>query len=239
MRGRRELSLAALSAVVAALFWFCVALLMAGPQPAASDRTSEEIRASMMEGFSAGAGETAAEEFAADYGSVAVPVLIEMLGEQDELPVGVRARIAICLGKLGDPAAVQPLIDCIEQPVDVLEWREYKEFSCMITSLGFIGSDEALTYLAKLSTEEYWEKRAEEQGGAPVIWHDPDGQSVVDAERTRRSFRKCALMGLGVSGKPKARELLLELRQGATGQMLAEVDTEIERCGERERRWRW
>ena len=144
------------------------------------------------------------------YDVSAVPQLLELLGSKAEEVHWT--RIAGLLGAIGDERAVEGLIAFIESPSETerLSFEHYHGRRQAIMSLGVIvnhtGSERALAYLVDGLTPSVWRQR-KVQGIA--TWT----ASYEDYDRELSTY---ALMGLALSGHPRAREALTSLQQSPT-----------------------
>ncbi len=131
---------------------------------------------------------------AATYAEKDASILLDML--KDPRQVRYHENIALTLGMIGDPRAVEPLIAFINKPVAAKESRPaYKGRVGAIVALGYLvnrnKSKKALSFLKESSTPESWKKR------------NIKGTSKTD-EAKRRDLSKYAIIGLGLSGDPEA-----------------------------------
>ena len=79
--------------------------------------------------------------------TAATPVLIQQLFMRDT-PEPVKRRILASLGKIGDPGAVKPIMELLDQDLDPATR------GTAIYALGDLGSSESLELLDTISTEE-------------------------------------------------------------------------------------
>ena len=148
------------------------------------------------------------EEEAGKYGSAVVPSLLTMLSDRAEERYWV--NIVVVLGLIGDERAVDPLVAFIAAgQTDTLTRDHYKAKTAALISMGYLinktGSRKALDYLTASVSPEIWATRgvvgrAPFQGGMPERNHD---------------FSKKAVLGLALSGRPEAAQILRSLQQPA------------------------
>jgi HEAT repeat protein len=145
-------------------------------------------------------------EEATQYGTETVPSLLAMLGNATE---GKHwSNIVIVLGIIGDEQAVEPLIAFIEaNGKDRLLREHYTAKTSALMALGYLinktGNEKALNYLAESVKPEIWASRSS-LGIAPF-------QANI-AERDI-DFSKHAILGLALSGRPEAAQVLRSLQQ--------------------------
>ncbi len=167
-----------------------------------------------------------AEAFVEKYGADAVPVLIGMLQEKDVSP-SAKGKAAFYLGKFRQPSAIKPIIALIESPLpEEIGTQEKPRLYGALLGLGFIGSDEALDYLKKLASDDYWLKRPER----PRMPH-----TKMNEEQTRRELRTMTINSIGVAGNDKAIETLEELKRGAASDMADKVGKSIDHARRRQK----
>lgn len=120
----------------------------------------------------------------------ACPALIELLGAAEPL---VRAAAAGALGRAGTPAAVDPLMDILEQDED---WRVRAKAA---SSLGELSDPRATKALAEALHDPAWWVR---QNAAAALASVPDGiHALIDAVAGADPYaRDAALYQLGISG---------------------------------------
>jgi hypothetical protein len=141
---------------------------------------------------------------ASAYPADVVPVLLEMLRDPAEEPY--RVNIVATLGMIGDPRAVQPLLELFAEGGGQLSDEEFKVRKTVVISLGYLLNKtedrEALEFLAEGLNPESWTRK--------VGWESPEGLSE---EHTQSQLTKMAVWGLALSGRPEAREALVSLQQ--------------------------
>ena len=146
-----------------------------------------------------------ASRFAGD----SVPLLLDMLGDPLEQPYW--GNVVVLLGIIGDPRAVDPLIGFLEQPVTgELPRSLFKAKTAALPALGYLlnkqpTNPKALAYLQDSLDPTFWGKRQ-------LGWNlaqDQGGGSARDLRLT-----KMAIMGLGLSGHPTAKNALQSLQAG-------------------------
>jgi hypothetical protein len=144
-------------------------------------------------------------EEASRYGNAAVPVLLDMLKEPAEKPYW--SNIVVTLGMIGDERAVEPMISFVEadEPAG-LSREHYTAKTSAIMSLGFLinksGNQQALDFLKQAANPQTWASKR--MGVAPFQ------SSMIE-----RNFdlSKHAVLGLALSGRPEAAEILRSLQQ--------------------------
>lgn len=142
------------------------------------------------------------------YGSAAVPTLLTML--RDPAEEQHWSNIVVVLGMIGDEQAVEPLISFIEAGSQTnISSEHYRAKTSALMSLGYIinktGNQRALNYLRESVWPETWASRS-------VVGIAPFQAST--AERNS-DFSKHAILGLALSGRPEAAEILRSLQQPA------------------------
>jgi hypothetical protein len=133
--------------------------------------------------------------------ATAVPVLLEMLAdakEEEHWP-----NVVVTLGMLGDVRAVDPLIQFVEKEArGTLSQAHYIAKTSAVMSLGYIvnkgKSDKALAYLTAGLDPDVWTQRG-------IKWSSPYHPNQADL---RRQLITMSILGLGLSGTPKAVEVL-------------------------------
>ncbi len=146
---------------------------------------------------------------ASKYNVSDVPVLLGML--RDPANEQHWSNIVVTLGIIGDTSVVAPLISFIEsdEGEDALTDEHYKAKASAVMSLGYVinktGNPQALTYLRESLDPQAWTKRG------------VDGLASFQASTAERNtdLSKHALLGLALSGHPKAAEALGALQQPA------------------------
>ena len=227
----RASNFALIMAISVGITCFYVPLCQAQDQ---GDSVRQAVRIDLLQGLKGPTGEKAAEDFVRHFGESGKPYLIELMKEDTE--PGVKARVAFRLGKLGDPEGLQCMADFLERPLpDVLEGVAYTDVWCTMLGIGFLGSDEAIDYLARLATEDYWNDRLQKTAEHPLVrlGRNPN---LLDAERSINRLRADAIMALGAAGNARAERALYELRGKADSPALvAEIDGKLLECQRRMR----
>ncbi len=150
-------------------------------------------------------------EKARQYGGDAVPTLLELL--RDPEAGSYRANVVTVLGMIGDPRAVTPLIGYLEADgVDdgKLTTQAYAAKTSVLFALGYVahasGDARALRYLSRSVDPATWSERG-------IKWMPP----FFDDPRQRDfELGKLAILGLGLSGKPEAADVLQRLQRPDT-----------------------
>lgn len=147
-------------------------------------------------------------EEASKYDSSVVPTLLSMLNDPAEEEHW--ANIVIVLGIIGDEHAVDPLIAFIEADYhDDLSSEAYRAKTAALMALGYLinktGNREAIAYLTTSLNPAAWEAR------------DVVGIAPFQADTTERNddLSKHAILGLALSGHPRAAQVLRSLQQPA------------------------
>lgn len=199
-----------------------------GDAPTSS--TAELVRAEMIREGGRFFDEESAEVFIKQYGKEAVAVEIAMLNE--DISPYIKGKICFYLGKYLDDSgsthtAVRPIIRLIEKAADrpVGKGEEFM-ISFAMDGLGFTGDDEALAFLKKLASEEYWGKYLLQPFGNPGAQHGTEAKFL-------KSLRENALRGLGLAGKQKAIDILEDLRSGEASDLAPKVDIWINHAEKR------
>jgi hypothetical protein len=142
------------------------------------------------------------------YDASDVPALLEMLNDPREEPYWT--NIVIVLNMIGDESVLEPLIEFIEKGVEAADRKlsddHYRAKTAAIMTMGYLinrtGSERAIEYLiASLD---------------PAIWRTRGTTGSASFQRSeaesRTDFSKYAILGLGLSGHPKAAEILTSLQ---------------------------
>jgi len=143
-------------------------------------------------------------------GSEALPYLFELLKNPDKKPFWV--NIIVSIGFIEDPSAFAPLVAFLEAPQGEVDSFTFRALLSVPYALGCIASGgevKALQYLAdKIKTPLYfgWSFR-----GKPVA------DLIVEH----------SIMGLAVSGRPQARNLLMDMKSNWEEKAATEVGTQL------------
>jgi HEAT repeat protein len=140
--------------------------------------------------------------------SKAVPYLVEVLKQAPR----ARAEAALALGEIGDPAAVQPLLDALDQGATDRETRDANRH--VASALGALRAKEAVPILLQLTTSP--------DGFTQVAAVDALGQigdgaaverlvAIATAEQGEPFTAKKALVALGRIGDPRAVPAVLRM----------------------------
>ena len=143
-------------------------------------------------------------EKAAAYGNGDVAILLDML--EDAGAVRYHENVALTLGMIGNPHAVEPLIEYVQKGIGSAEAsmsrRAFKGRVGAMVALGYLlhftDSEEALSFLLESTSPEAWAER--ETVGLEA---DP---------KIPRELSKYAILSLGLSGNPAAAAYLEALR---------------------------
>ena len=136
------------------------------------------------------------------YASEDVPVLLEMLGDENEAPYWT--NVAVTLSIIGDDESVDPLLDFIHGTFGDGELPDslYHVKANVVMALGLLvnksGNEKALKYLLESVDPESWNRR-----GAPWL-REPSPR----VEQRRRDLADMAILGLAFSGTEEAVEKL-------------------------------
>jgi hypothetical protein len=136
------------------------------------------------------------------FGTSAVPRLLQMLEDPNQKPYW--ANIVGVLGIVGDQAVVQVLIDFIEgNRGKALDPETYRASLSAIVALGYLtnrtGDERALSYLGTAARGM--------MATSPATTGADAGELRLDSA----SVGQTAVLGLSLSGRPQAREILEEL----------------------------
>lgn len=148
------------------------------------------------------------EEVVRLYDEGDVPPLVAMLRDPAEREHWV--NVVVVLGMLGDERAVEPLVAFIEEPArEALAPAAAKARLAALTALGYLvhesGSEAALTYLQEGVEPQAWARR-------DVGW---ESRLLPTAAARNRQLSRYAILGLGLSGDPRAEETLRSLLEPA------------------------
>lgn len=173
------------------------------------------------------------------YDASEVPTLLEMLNDPREEPYWT--NIVIVLNMIGDESVLEPLIEFIEKGVEAADRKlsddHYRAKTAAIMTMGYLinrtASERALEYLIASLDPAVWTRRGT-TGSA--TFQRSEAESRVD-------FSKYAILGLGLSGHPKAAEILTSLQNpeearamGITGNFqleISDIASEALRANER------
>jgi hypothetical protein len=141
--------------------------------------------------------------------ATAVPTLLEMLSDPKEEQYW--PNIVIALGMLGDEKAVDPLIQFLTQEAaGPLSHSSYIAKTSVVMALGYIvnksGSAKALEFLIESADPSVWTRRK-------LRWSSPYHRT--DAGRNSQ-LTTMSILGMGLSGHPKAAKIMRSLRQAKT-----------------------
>jgi hypothetical protein len=131
-----------------------------------------------------------AEGLAERYGPEVIDLLLELLQEESEHQT--RDMILRWIGFLRDPRAVKPLIKMAEEyplgpePAN----QDFEVIQRILSTLGMIGSEDAVKYLKPLIAEEYWERRG------------------IRTDQARQCLQEFALSSFAGSGTKEALDTL-------------------------------
>jgi hypothetical protein len=147
--------------------------------------------------------------------------------EDEKTPPIIKGKTSFYLGKIGDPRAFDPMVQVIEAELpESMDMDEDSALHFTMVGLGFLGTDDAFSYLRKLAGEDYWLQRSSQ----PTI-----PSMSRDAAATRRGFRESAVMALGFSGKEKAAEILEDLRRDSAADIAKKVNAAIAEVEKRQK----
>ncbi len=138
--------------------------------------------------------------------AASVPILLDMLADPKEADYW--PNIVVTLGMLGDERAVDPLIQFLQQGATApLSHPQYIAKSSVVMALGYIvnksGSEKALQFLVESTDPEVWTRR-------DIKWSSPYHSTEVERNR---QLTIMSVLGLGLSGDPRAARVLRSLRQ--------------------------
>lgn len=145
------------------------------------------------------------------YDASVTPELVAMLSSGAE--EANWAKAAYALGAIGDQRAADALIAFVEKPrPDRTSKADIDARHQAIESLGFLvnrtGNERALTYLIDGLTPKVWKGR-NIQGLPPAWW-------TISADEYDRLLSEYAILGLALSGNPRAGEALRSLQSSPT-----------------------
>lgn len=150
-----------------------------------------------------------------EFGKSVLPTCVHVL-ESKEYNDASKTIAAMCLGKLGAPAAVPRLIHFVElrrqspqkKPKDREALADYAHEVDSVTfaldALAWIGTKESIAFLKKAATVSYWQNRK----GQTFFVH---GSSSTFTMMNMNSWRRAALNALSFSGSTQAEAALREL----------------------------
>jgi hypothetical protein len=162
---------------------------------------------SVGDAIRSGSGLGSYQEISQRYDVTAVPELIHMINTTSDMPYWEKA-VGV-LGVVGDDRAVDALIELVErQPVDATqvrrEWSHARRQS--LISLGFLihrtGNQKALEYLIASLGDSVWRQRGVTRA-----------DSNMSLEMSHKVLSEFAVMGLALSGHPRAGAALRALQQ--------------------------
>ncbi|MDH5215653.1 MAG: hypothetical protein OEY04_15765 [Gammaproteobacteria bacterium] len=144
---------------------------------------------------------------ASRYDAKVTPDLLRMLANRESEQYW--PNIVVTLGMIGDESAVEPLLDFLMQGNGKATQTEYAARSSVLLALGYLAnksdSKEALSFLIESTNPEVW-------AGRKVGWSSP---YMNDKDRDVQ-LSTMAILGLGLSGRPAARDALQRLQQPST-----------------------
>jgi Matrixin len=139
-------------------------------------------------------------EIASSYSHQDAEALLAMIGDPKERPH--LTNIVTTLGMIGDPVAVTPLRNFIEQGSGTIDSTTLRAKTSAVIALGYIVNrtkdEQALTYLAKGVRTKNWTERH-------IKWM-PLG--LANEEQRNLALAKASILGLGLSGSPEAEQVL-------------------------------
>jgi hypothetical protein len=145
-------------------------------------------------------------DVASRYDASVVPELTRML--QDKESAQYWPNIVVTLGMIGDESAVKPLLEFLAQGSGEATQEEYAARSSVLLALGYLanksGSKEALSFLSESTNPSVWARRK-------VGWSSP----YMNDEERDKQLSTMAILGLGLSGRPEARETLQRLQRSS------------------------
>jgi hypothetical protein len=138
-----------------------------------------------------------------------VDQLIKMLN--DVRLSAYRGNVAATLGMTGHKRASSALITLVSSGLDLTKPEDRRVCIAALISLGYVSNvkrdRESLSFLIHGTSNSFWEKQLLPNGAAST----PITSDVV--ETTVSSFIAAAMMGLALSGTPKAGEVLKSLQE--------------------------
>ena len=154
------------------------------------------------------------------YTSDVVPVLLDMLQDEEQTPYWGNIAVTLCI--IGDERTVEPLIEFIEGNVEgEITDALYEAKSSAILALGYLvnksGNGRSLQYLIVSAVPDTWGQRG-------IEWQAP-----YQASRDERNvdLSTAAILGLALSGRDDAKSALrdLPLRDDQAGLIDAALET--------------
>jgi len=133
------------------------------------------------------------------FGPAATPALLAILA--DPAQEAAWSNTVVTLGMIGDPNAVNPLIQFISQGDGQLGRASYNARTSAIMALGYAANRDptspALAYLIASTGSAFWQER--------VRWQSPLTQDPVAG---RLALAEIGVLGLALSGQPPAADAL-------------------------------
>ncbi|MGN6107589.1 MAG: HEAT repeat domain-containing protein [Kofleriaceae bacterium] len=147
-------------------------------------------------------------------GPAAIPSLLAVLGDpqaERQWPVA-----ATTVSMIGDPQALDPLIEFIADGQGALSRSQYVAKTNALMGLGYIANTsedpKALDYLIEGTNPDVWPRR--------IAWRCP---FTTTAEDCQRDLAEVSVLGLALSGRPQARDVLEALKSRGTAQGATKV----------------
>lgn len=151
--------------------------------------------------------EITAEQFAARNGTAALPALYSIL--KSSASIHTKTKVCFYLGKIGEPSAINPIIDFLEQPLtEPLTPQVYADWGLAQHGLGYIGADAALDYLEKRFSRQYWATRSTSEN---FVLPGHSNEGTID------ELRKQALRAISSAGNLSAEKRIEKLRKTPDG----------------------
>ncbi len=139
------------------------------------------------------------------YDSTAIPILTRMLRDRAEEEHW--ANVVGTLGAIGNQQVFLELTTFLARGTGLVSAREYDAKSAVLIALGYLshrsGDDTVLTYLIESADPRAWERRQ-------LAWGSPFHDSIRARDEQLSTM---AVIALGLSGRERAREALVELQE--------------------------
>ena len=157
--------------------------------------------------------------------AASVPILLDMLADPKEAEYW--PNTVVTLGMLGDERAVDPLIQFLQQGATApLSHPQYIAKSSVVMALGYIinksRSEKALQFLVESTDPEIWARR-------DIKWSSPYHSTEVERNR---QLTIMSILGLGLSGDPRAARVLRSLRQTSATPQAKTLRAQIPEVGD-------
>jgi len=185
--------------LVAVVGW--LAFCLAGTAtPAQAQHTVRDVRAFVTTLYYEGLpyGE------AKSYGPGVLPQLYDMLADDELQPYW--ANIVGMIGYLGEPSSIQPLLDFVHRQKGEISVNQFRAVLQVLPAIGHIsqtGDVDALDTSVRYTERDSWQKESLQFSYGR--YHDTALSEVLG---------RMAILGLGISGTPKAMAYLASMQSG-------------------------